>query len=146
MASKNKKSQFKDLDLEISFCEGLLEKNPDFIPALIALGDAYTKKRLYKKGLLIDIKLAKLKPADETIRYNLACSYSLAGKIEEALAELKSAIKLGYWNFDYIEKDPDLENLRKDPSYSQITLLFKKRDRQKNAALNPKDPELDSAD
>ncbi len=47
--------------------------------------------------------------------YNIACSYSKTGKIKEAYGTLKSAVKNGYKNFNYMEKDPDLINLRNDP-------------------------------
>ena len=44
----------EDLDFEISFYEKLLRKNPDFTNALVALGDAYTRRGRYSEGLAID--------------------------------------------------------------------------------------------
>lgn len=109
-----------DLDFEISFYENLLKKKPDFIQALIALGDAYTKRGFYQKGLEIDKRLIQLKPDDPTVFYNLACSYSLLGLLDEALQTLKKAIKLGYRDFKWLKKEPDLENLRRTPEYNLI--------------------------
>ena len=113
----------EDLDFEISFYEGLLEKNPDFALALFALSDAYTKKGFFEKGLLIDKKLASLKPDDPIIFYNLACDYSLLSQLENSLSCLTQALSLGYDDFEHLEKDPDLENLRREPYYKE--LLFK---------------------
>lgn len=127
MEQGKKEKQMNDLDFEIDFYERLLKEKPNFIQALIALGEAYTKKGFYKKGLLIDRKLARLRPRDATIRYNLACSYSLLGEIKQALEELRLSIRLGYTDFGYIDKDPDLENLRNHPDYKEIASLFKNK-------------------
>ena len=129
----SKQRQFKDLDFEISFYEGVLQERPNFIPALIALGDAYTRRGYFHKGLTIDKRLVKLKPKDATARYNLACSYSLLGKINQALDALKAAVELGYTDFEYMDKDPDLDNLRKHPAYKQIVSISQKNDFKKNS-------------
>jgi len=113
-------SSKEDLDFEISFYERLLEKNPDFVHALIALGDAYTKKGRHREGLKIDQRLAKLRPSDSNIYYNLACSYSLLKMAEDCLQAIKKAIGLGYCDFAFMQKDPDLEFIRQDPRYKRL--------------------------
>ncbi len=45
--------------------------------------------------------------------YNLACAHSLSGNTEEARANLESAIFRGYDAFGHLDKDPDLEAVRK---------------------------------
>jgi len=90
------------------------------------LAELYTKNKEYEKGLKLDQKLSKLLPNNEIVYYNLACSYSLLGKIDKAFEALKKAILLGYVDFDYFFKDPDLENLRKDPRFKEILLLAKR--------------------
>jgi len=127
MEEEKKEKQFSDLDFEIDFYERLLKEKPRFVQALIALGEAYTKKGFFKKGLLIDTRLAKLRPHDATVRYNLACSYSLLGEIEKALQQLRLSIRLGYADFEHMDKDPDLENLRNHPDYKEIASLFKNK-------------------
>jgi hypothetical protein len=52
--------------------------------------------------------------------YNLACSYSLTGEIELAATSLRRAISLGYRDFAWLAKDPDLRVLRKHPLYRTI--------------------------
>ena len=120
MGRKKEKDTLQDLDFEISFFEGMLLKRPQYIPALVALGDAYTKKGELKKGLRIDLTLSELRRDDPLVQYNLACSYSLLGFIDDALRVIKKAIRLGYENFEYLRQDPDLENLRKDPRFKGL--------------------------
>lgn len=114
------KKDHSELDFEIGFFEKLLVDKPDYIQALVALGEAYTRRGLYQKGLEIDKRLAGLKPDDPVVFYNLACSYSLINLVDEASDALRKAIALGWSDFKWLERDPDLENLRKNPGYSRM--------------------------
>lgn len=125
MKEKKPRAQEADLDFEIRFYEGVLSKRDDFLEALMALGDAYTKKGLYEQGLKIDQKLASLRPEDGVVFYNLACSYSLLNRLEEAFAAIKSAIEKGYDNIDYLFQDKDLTNLLKDQRFINYLLALK---------------------
>jgi len=107
-------------DFEIKFYEGLLSKAPNFFHALASLGDAYTRKGFYQEGLEVDRKLVNMKPEDPIVHYNFSCSLSLSGDVEEAFKELKRAVLLGYDDFSYIVKDPDLENLRKHDRFNDF--------------------------
>ncbi len=110
----------EDLDFEIQFFEGVTKRDPDFIEALQILGDAYTKTGQWEKGLNIDKRLARLCPDNPLVFYNLACSYSMLGKLDEAFAALQKAIKLGYDDARWLAQDPDLENLRRDSRFEAI--------------------------
>ncbi len=100
-----------DPQFEITFYENVLKKSPNFIEALMCLGDLYTKQGFYEKGLRVDEKLAELRPDDSTVFYNLACSYSLMNEVSKAEGMIRRAIELGYEDFDHMQKDPDLINL-----------------------------------
>lgn len=115
----------EDLDFEISFFQEILKDNPNFIDALTALGNAYTKKGCYKEGLEIDKKLIQLKPDEPIVYYNLACSYSLLRMSQPCLAALKKAIELGYRDFDFMEADSDLEFIRQDARYRELISLLR---------------------
>lgn len=110
----------RDLDIEISFLEGLVRKDPRDAAALRILGDDYTRRGRFPDGLKIDEQLTKLQPTDPLAHYNLACSYSLTQRLDLAALALEKAIALGYRDFDWLAKDPDLHNLRLDPSYNRI--------------------------
>jgi tetratricopeptide (TPR) repeat protein len=121
--SKREAKKFRDLDIEIGFFEGILEMDPNYIDALELIAQAYTERGLYEKGLQADIRLTALKPRDPLAHYNLGCSYSLTGQEEKAADSLEIAILLGYKEFDYLDKDPDLSNLRSHPAYQKILFL-----------------------
>ena len=58
----SKKPKPEDLEFQMVFYEGILRQRPDFVDVLIALGEIYTKKGFYEKGLKVDKKLSKLRP------------------------------------------------------------------------------------
>ena len=118
-------AKLRDLDIEIRFLEGILESDPQYIEALEAIASDYTERGLYAKGLDVDLRITALKPKDPLAHYNLGCSYSLTGPEEKSADTLEMAILLGYNDFDYMDKDPDLNNLRAHPAYQKIDFLKK---------------------
>lgn len=110
----------RDLDIEIGFLEGVVDRDPSYVDALQILGDDYTRRGKYLAGLRIDQKLADLKPEDPLVYYNLACSYSLTRNYREAAEALEESIRLGYRDFKWLAEDPDLHDLRKQPIYRRI--------------------------
>jgi tetratricopeptide (TPR) repeat protein len=110
----------RNLDIEIDFIEGVIRRDPLYVEALQILGDDYTQRGRFSEGLRVDQQLSKLKPADPLVYYNLACSYSLTGKVEAAVLALDRAITLGYHDFKWIARDPDLESLRTHPLFKRI--------------------------
>ncbi|MFH1063312.1 MAG: tetratricopeptide repeat protein [Candidatus Omnitrophota bacterium] len=131
---KNKRSNNKNTlaYFEIEFYEKLLKDNPDYVDALIPLAEAYTKAGQYSNGLLVDKQLAKLKPEDAIVQYNLSCSYCLLQQLDEAFVALKSAITLGYNDFHHLDSDPDLFYLREDRRYKEMISDFVKQKGVKN--------------
>ncbi len=125
MARINPKN--KELDFEIAFYEGVLKRDPNLVDVLIPLGDAYTKRGYHEKGLEIDLRLARLRPDDPIIFYNLACSYSLLGQIPSALDNLEKAMALGYREFRFLLSDPDLANVRTDPRLKELLEKYRRR-------------------
>ncbi|MDD5084715.1 MAG: hypothetical protein PHE61_01575 [Candidatus Omnitrophica bacterium] len=121
-----KKDRFNkdDLLFEIAFYEKLLREKEDFTDVLIPLADAYTRAGLYKKGLEIDKRLSCLRPDDETVYYNLACSYSLLGMIEETLSAIERSFQLGYRDLNHLEKDSDLNNAKKDARFRALMARY----------------------
>ena len=97
-----RKRQECDPQFEISFYEKILERSPDFIEALMCLGDLYTKEGFFEKGLRVDERLGQLRPKDATVFYNLACSYSLMADVPAAERSIRRAIELGYQDFEYL--------------------------------------------
>ena len=55
------------------------------------------------------------------VYYNVACSESLLGRTEDALAHLRRAIELRPALAEYARADEDLAALRDDPAFAEIT-------------------------
>jgi tetratricopeptide (TPR) repeat protein len=110
----------RELDTKISFFEGLLRRDPGYVEALQILGDLYTQRGLFDHSLKVDERLSILEPGNPLVFYNLACSYSLVGECGRALIALDRALSLGYRDFRWLSRDPDLRELRKHPLYASI--------------------------
>ncbi len=110
----------RDLDTRIEFMEGLVRRDPDYVDALQLLGDHYTQRGRFTEGLKVDERLACLDPQNALIFYNLACSYSLTDQFDRAALALEQALQLGYRDFAWLAKDPDLKKFRAQPAYDQI--------------------------
>ncbi|HVM60058.1 MAG TPA: hypothetical protein VMV72_04260 [Verrucomicrobiae bacterium] len=121
---RGKSAGNEDLKFEIQFFEGIASRDPDFVEALQILGDAYTRTGQWEKGLEIDQRLARLCADNALVFYNLACSYSLLKRVDEAFAALDQAVKLGYNDARWLVKDPDLDNLRQDNRFEKIQIVL----------------------
>ena len=124
-ARKLSRDEKRNLDVEIGFIEGVVQKDPSYLEALQILGDDYTKRGRFDDGLKIDEQLAHLRPQDPTVLYNLACSYSLTERVAEAFNALHRALAAGYSDFKWMAQDPDLESLRKHPLYDEVRTKIK---------------------
>jgi tetratricopeptide (TPR) repeat protein len=110
----------RDLDVRIEFIEGLVRRDPGYVDALQLLGDQYTQRGRFVEGLRVDERLSRLEPDSPLVFYNLACSYSLTDQFDRAAEALEKALSLGYRDFNWLAKDPDLRKLRKHPLYQGI--------------------------
>ena len=117
---KLNRQEKRDLDIEIGFLEGLVKRDPGYVDALQILGDDYTKRGKFTLGLKIDQRLAVLRPRDSLVYYNLACSYCLTGKMDEAAEALEQALDYGYRDFKWLAEDPDLLELRDHEANSRV--------------------------
>jgi len=112
--------RLSQLDFDIDFFEKLLARNGDSVEVLRMLGELVAKKGDVRRALEIDQRLVALLPNDFLARYNLACSLALAGRPDEAIDSLSSAILLGYDDLAHLEVDPDLDSLRERPDFRAL--------------------------
>jgi len=117
---KLNRTEQRDLDTKIEFIEGLVRRDPDYVDALQILGDHYTQRGRITEGLQVDERLARLEPQNPLVFYNLACSYSLAGEFDRAAAALEKALQLGYRDFEWLARDPDLKKFRSQPAFDEL--------------------------
>lgn len=110
----------RDLDIEITFMEGVVQRDPHFVEAWKVLSDSYSRRGKLDDGLRADEHLARIQPNDPAVLYNLACSYSLSKSFDNAAVVLSRAISSGFTDFKWLMKDPDLSPLRKEPSFKKV--------------------------
>ncbi|MDD8042911.1 MAG: hypothetical protein PHC78_03995 [Verrucomicrobiota bacterium] len=114
---------------ELKFFEDLRRELPNDINVLKALAELYTEHGKYHEGLAIDRLLAYQLPQDPSVHYNLACSFSLTGDLEEAVRALKHAIRNGWHDYRLLMKDPDLKALRTSPLFAEVQRLIARQSR-----------------
>lgn len=107
-------------DYEIGLAKALLSLNPNHLNALRTLGNALTRAGRHEEALDVDLRIVELAPRDAYAYYNLTCSYSNLGYVDQALTALRQALKLGYRDFGYLMTDRDLESVRRDPRFKKL--------------------------
>ena len=112
--------EVRELDVKIGFMEGIVGRDPNYVEALQILGDHYTQRGRYDHSLEVDRQLSRLEPRNPLVFYNLACSYSLNKEFDLAAEALEKALALGYRDFKWLARDPDLRRLRQHPLYRHI--------------------------
>ena len=117
----------RDLEIEISFIEGVVKRDPEYVEALEILSEDYSMRGDFEEGLKIDQKLANMLPSDPKILYNLACRYSLTNHVRQAVTTLRKAIKCGFDDFRLLDRDPDLDNIRNSISYKKLKANLPRR-------------------
>ena len=128
-SAKSKKltrREVRELDVKITFLEGIVRRDPRYVEALQVLGDHYTQRGNYDHSLTVDQQLSRLEPGNPLVFYNLACSYSLNGEVDLAASALEKSLALGYRDFKWLAKDPDLRSLRQHPLYRTIEAKIRK--------------------
>ena len=111
------KEKNHDPEFDMAFYESVLKRDPSYADVIEILGGLYTRHGRIADGLKMDRKLVKLQPGNPTAHYNLACSLALVKRNADALRTLRHAVNLGYKDFDWMQQDPDLDGLKKQPEF-----------------------------
>jgi tetratricopeptide (TPR) repeat protein len=115
------------LDFEIEFFGKLLAAIPSYSEVLRAQACNLTAKGRLQEGLAVDKQLVTARPDDPTAHYNLACRYALLKQSDMAIVALRKAVELGYRDFRFMEKDRDLDSIRKDPRFRQLVREYRSK-------------------
>lgn len=121
------KQNKNDYAFELEFFEclhGRLPKDPSVVEIL---GGLYSKTGRIDEGLKMDRKLVRLTPDNATAHYNLACSLALKRRKADAVRALQKAVELGYHDIDWMQSDPDLQNLQEHPAYQALVSELEQR-------------------
>jgi len=81
-------------------------------------------------------ELLKLVPDSPFNLYNLACAQAQLGEKAEAVATLEKAVEKGWADFTHLERDPDLESLRKEKRYKDLIARRAEIQRERAEKIN----------
>lgn len=115
------------IEFELAFFTAVLTERPDFVEALKAHAKNLATAKRHSEGLRVDQRITQLRPQDSLARYNLACSLALTRQYDEALAELRTAVELGYRDFTFMKQDRDLDAIRKDPRFRALVREYDRK-------------------
>ncbi|MFL2876314.1 MAG: TPR end-of-group domain-containing protein [Pontiellaceae bacterium] len=110
--------------IELALFEKLEKRLPNDTEILQVLAELYTKNKLYKSGLAVDLRLTKLEPYNGMVWYNLGCSFALNQQFDEAFEALYKAIEYGYNDYEWLKNDGDLDVLRDDKRYESLLMFI----------------------
>ncbi len=114
-----------DIARAMTHCRKAIDCNPAFPPAFILLGGLYREKARYSESIQACKKAILLDPDCVTAYYDLACYYTLSGEYEKALAALEMALCKGFSDFDWIQRDVDLQTLRPRPEFELLLKTYR---------------------
>jgi len=108
------------LEEALRVAEKHMELNPDDPRAATMRAVSLCRLGRPEEGLRWAEKALEIDPEDAGVLYNVACLYSLEGKVDEAIHCLEGAFDRGFSNKEWFENDPDLDPLRPDPRFQSL--------------------------
>ena len=113
------------LDKSISAYKKALFIRPDLLPALNNLTIVYSIIGEYDNAISALYKILELRPENPDVYYNIACMHAKQNNLDESINWLKSAIEKGFSDWELLENDNDLENIRSSSDYRELLIRHK---------------------
>lgn len=116
----DKEENDKLVKASLDFYDRYLEQNPDdgrariFHAQMLIFADRLDEA---KKETSIALELS---PNDNVMLYNAVCVYSRINEKKLAVQTLKLITESGFEHYDWIKRDPDLDNIRNEPEYVEL--------------------------
>jgi adenylate cyclase len=104
----------------VMLIEERLELNPDDARAWNLGGVILATLNETEKAIEFMRTSVTIDPDDPQLLYNVACTYAVMGRTEDALTSLEHAVDKGYGHKDWLLHDPDFESLRETPRFKAI--------------------------
>ena len=76
--------------------------------------------KLYDSARIYYYKVISIDPKFTNAYYNIACLASIDKKTREALENLEISFQNGFKDYDHLQKDTDLDNIRNTDEYKQL--------------------------
>jgi len=118
LGDKEKNDELVRTSLE--FYKRFIEQNPDdgrariFFAQMLILSEKIDEA---KKETTIALELS---PNDNVMLYNAVCVYSRINEKKLAVQTLRNITESGFEHYDWIKKDPDLDNIRNEAGYIEL--------------------------
>jgi len=116
----NEKERDEITEKALLFYPEYLEKNPDDSRARIFYAQLLVRNNKVEQAKIETTTALDLSPNDAIMLYNAACVYSIIDEKQLAIKTLENAVAGGFEHFDWIKRDPDLENIWKEPAYLEL--------------------------
>jgi non-specific serine/threonine protein kinase len=97
-----------------------LETSPDDGRALYLGGCSLCELGETEEGLRWASRALEMDPDEPVTHYNVACLYSIVGKLDQAVECLRKAVDLGFAHKEWIEHDSNLDSLHGHPDYRAL--------------------------
>jgi len=97
-----------------------MDLNPDDPRAATMRAVSLSRLGRLEEGLYWADRALTMDPEDAGVRYNVACLFSVANKTDRAIECLEDAVAVGFGNKSWLERDPDLANVRDDPRFNAL--------------------------
>ena len=97
-----------------------LQTYPDDVRALYLGANGLIALDQPKKSFEWANLALSIAPDDSYVLYNVACIYSIAGKVNEALDYLERTIQCGLTKSTWLDRDSDLDALRDSPRFQSL--------------------------
>jgi serine/threonine protein kinase/tetratricopeptide (TPR) repeat protein len=99
---------------------GYIAQHPDDLYKRMSYAVALIKVDRLDEARAAGAEVMELSGNDPIMMYYGACLYARLMEKKVAVGWLKKAIAAGYSNYDWIRRDPDLDNLHDDPDYIEL--------------------------
>jgi serine/threonine protein kinase len=104
----------------VAIAEAHLKMTPDDARALYMGANGLVALGEIEKGLEWATRAVGMGPDDPMLLYNVACIFSLANRVDEALGYIEAAVANGMRLRGWLEHDSNLDNIRNTPRFQAV--------------------------
>ena len=97
-----------------------LDLNPEDSRALILGATANANIHDVERAVDFAKRAIAVDPDDPMLLYNIACTYAIIGRPDDALDALEHSVEKGWGDPAWIEHDSDLDSIRESPRYKAL--------------------------
>jgi tetratricopeptide (TPR) repeat protein len=101
-----------------TFCKKMIQLDPAAGAGYMTLSDIYARGKRLIEAEYYGKKAVEVEPSGSSL-YNYAWLLSLTNQTEKAFEALEQSLKIGY-DYDWMQKDPDLAPLRELPKWKEL--------------------------